>query len=398
MTVAAALNYGDRAVFSVVLPALRTEFALSDAALGWLGSVFLWSYALLSPIAGALADRFSRTALVLLSLASWSLVTSLMGVLHSFGGFVVLRLALGMAESLYLPAAIGLIADHHGTSTRARAVGVHIVGMNVGIVAGGALAGVIAEHFGWRFSFLGLGLAGLALATVTRLFLSDVPSSVKVERLPKFSARAALRYLVRVRSFYVLLSVAMLAGVAVWIFFNWFPLYLRERYELSLGTAGLAAMLMLQVASMLGIVTGGWISDRAAKLDPRYRLLVFAGGYLAAAPCLLLFLLRPGFPTVCVAVASFSFLRALAGVNELPILCDVVPQPFRSTAVGIMNTAATAAGGVGVLVAAFLKQRFGLESVFGGLSAVYFLAALALGVGFRALIAADFARAKQIAA
>src|SRR5258708_39575196 len=72
LAAAAAINFGDRAAFSVVLAPLRTELNLTDAALGVLSSLFLWSHALGSPVAGILADRFSRSRLVVLSLFLWS--------------------------------------------------------------------------------------------------------------------------------------------------------------------------------------------------------------------------------------------------------------------------------------------------------------------------------------
>ena len=102
---AAALNYADRAAMSAVLSAVRTDLGVSDVSLGLLGSVFLWSYAVGSPFAGSLADRYSRTRLVLGSLVAWSVVTALIGLVTTFPALLVLRFSLGVAECLFLPAA-----------------------------------------------------------------------------------------------------------------------------------------------------------------------------------------------------------------------------------------------------------------------------------------------------
>ena len=72
-----------------------------------------------------------------------------------------------------------------------------------------------------------------------------------------------------------------------------------------------------------------------------------------------------------------------------------MPVQFRATAVGCMNTAATAAGGLGVLLAAVLKRGLGLETVFAGLSGVFVAAALAMAVGYRACFRRDQARARR---
>ena len=124
----------------------------------------------------------------------------------------------------------------------------------------------------------------------------------RVERRSSFGE--ALVYLARVPSYHVLLAKAMLAGVGIWVFLNWLPLYFREAFNLTLGAAGFAGTFMLQISTVIGIVAGGWISDRAAAKSAKQRMLVQGLSYLAAAPFLLLFLTRPGFATVTVAVSA----------------------------------------------------------------------------------------------
>jgi sugar phosphate permease len=396
LTVSVTLNYADRAAMSAVLPALRADFRLSDVELGMLGSLFLWSYALASPLAGALADRFSRRALVLLSLLLWSIVTVLTGVSNGLMALLALRCCLGVTESLYLPAAIGLLAQHHGTATRGRAMGLHSVGLNLGPVLGGACAGYLAEAFRWQVGFWVLGLCGIALSMLGSQWLREGPTATAARRSPA-RLRDALGYLLRVPSFHVLLAKAMLAGVGVWIFLNWLPLYFRDAFAMNMGAAGFAGMFMLQISSVLGIALGGWISDRAATRDARRRMLVQAVSYFAAAPFLMLFLLRPGFALVTVSVSLFSLLRGIGNANENPTLCDVVPESFRSTAVGIMNTCATAAGGVGVLLTGVLKAELGLNGVFASISLLFVVAGTALLLAYWLVMPRDVARASAFA-
>src|SRR6185312_12604628 len=75
LTSIAALNYCDRMAMAAVFPLLRSDLHVTDVGLGAIGSAFLWTYALGSPLVGFLADRQSRTRMVLLSLISWSLIT-----------------------------------------------------------------------------------------------------------------------------------------------------------------------------------------------------------------------------------------------------------------------------------------------------------------------------------
>mgnify|MGYP000950074262 CR=1 FL=1 len=130
----AALNYADRTAITTVFPLLRSDLGMSDVELGAVGSFFLWAYALASPLAGSLADRTSRSRLIVCSLAAWSLITLASGLVASTWQLLALRSLLGFAEALYLPAAIALIADYHVGPTRSRAIGLHQMAIVVSTV------------------------------------------------------------------------------------------------------------------------------------------------------------------------------------------------------------------------------------------------------------------------
>ena len=399
LAVAAAVNYADRVAISAVFPALKEELHLSDVTLGLIGSLFLWSYALASPFAGMLADRFSRSLLVLLSLVVWSGVTGLTGIASGLLMLCILRVALGISESLYLPSAIALLADHHPPATRARAMSFHSMGLNLGVVAGGTCAGFLADHYGWRAGFWILGAAGLALAGFSRFFLSDAPRAKRLNATAGTAwsqALAPLRYFLRTPSFLILLGAEMLTGVTIWIFLNWLPLYFREAFDMSLGAAGFVGAVMLQGAMVTGIGVGGWISDKTAVRHPRRRMLLLALSYIAASPILLLFLTSPGFAVVVVTISGFSFLRGLGEANEKAALCEVVPVQFRSTALGCMNTLACAAGGVGVFLAGWFKKDLGLNAVFAASSGLLLFSGLSLFAGFWFFMRRDMERAQAL--
>jgi predicted MFS family arabinose efflux permease len=396
LALAAALNYADRAAMSAVLAAVRIEFRVSDVALGLLGSVFLWSYAIGSPIAGGLADRYSRSRIVAGSLLAWSLVTGLMGLATGFPMLLALRFTLGLAECLFLPAAVALIAEYHGAGTRARAMSFITIGINCGMVLGGGFTGAMAEHYGWRSGFWLLGGMGIALALLGRNVVplaraTNVDPSDCVQR---GSFKAAIKYLARVPSYHALMAESMLSGFGMWVFFSWLPLYFRESYNMTLAAAGFAGTFMLQISVVAGIFLGGWISDRVAGRAPHRRMLLYGIFYLLAAPFLLLFLGRPAFPVVAAGIGAFSFLRGLGQANDNPTQCEVVPPQFRATGVGIMNAVSTAAGGCGVFLAGVLKRAVGLETIFAGISGIFMTAGIVLLIGYRFFMRSDIARAQ----
>jgi predicted MFS family arabinose efflux permease len=412
LALASALNYADRAALSAVLAPVRAEFAVSDVSLGLLGSLFLWSYALGSPLAGSLADRHSRTKFVVWSILAWSAVTALMGAAKGFNTLLVLRFCLGVAECLFLPSAIALIAEYHGPATRARAMSFISIGVNTGLVLGGTFAGFLAEHFGWRTGFWVLGLAGIALALLAKPLLPPSPAKAadlrSVDRTAdplsaeglviRGSFGEAIRYLARTPSYFALLIESMLSGMGLWIFFSWLPLYFRDTYKMSLAGAGFAGTFMLQISVILGIITGGWLSDRVSGHAPHRRMMLYGLFYLVAAPFLLLFLGRPEFTIVAAGISAFSFLRGLGQANDNATQCEIVPPQFRSTGVGIMNAVSTAAGGCGVLMAGYLKRGIGLDAVFAGISVGFIIAGVVLLFFYHFFMRADIARAQASAA
>ena len=392
----AGLNYADRAAITAVFPLLRNDLGLTDMQMAATGSLFLWAYALGSPFAGRLADRISRSRMVVVSLLCWSLITLAAGFSASTGQLLATRVCLGIAECAYLPAAVALIADHHSAQSRATAMGVHLAGLNFGLVAGGALAGYLGERYGWRWSFLLLGGAGLVLAGVAKLVLVDGTGDHSRRTVASFSSAA--RALGFVRSYWVTLAQAMIIAIGVWMFINWLPLYFRETFQMSLAGAGFSGTFMLQGAATLGILVGGYLSDRIAGTHRERRMLFQSVCYFFAAPFLLAFLAQPGYGLISACIFGFSFLRAVGASNEHAIVCDLLPTELRSTAVGAMNTFNCMAGGAGILLAGELKGSLGLGSVFASIAGLTVFAGGLTLLGYLFLIRQDLDRRNKLVA
>ncbi len=402
---AAGLNYADRTALSSVIPPLREETGITDAQIGLAGLLFLWSYALASPFAGNIADRFSRARIVTWSLVAWSLVTILTGFANDVYSLLALRVALGIAESFYLPAAGALLGDHHGPATRGKAMGFHMLGLNLGLVSGGALAGYLAEQFGWHLGFWVLGGLGLVLAVFSGPLLGTKVSELRLSEPAPTGARPptgrpivreAWAYCVRVPTFYCLLASAMTAGVASWIFLSWLPLFFAENYGMKLGSAGLAGVALYKAPVFVGIAIGGWLSDRAVRRDVRGRALIKGLSFIVSAPFLFLFMGSPGFALVATAMVVSSLIRAVGLPSEHPLICEVIPTRYRSTAIGIFNTCGSAAGGLGVLLAGLFKEDYGLAAIFGASSFIYIVAGALMLVAYWTFIERDIARAQEV--
>ena len=127
------LNHADRQVVYTLFPALQKEFGYSDAVVGLTGALFLWVYGLCSPVAGILGDRFSKTRLIVGSLAIWSAFTVLSGFSPNGAFLLVCRGLLGVSECMFMPAAYALMAAAHGPETRSRAIAVFATSQMMGV-------------------------------------------------------------------------------------------------------------------------------------------------------------------------------------------------------------------------------------------------------------------------
>lgn len=177
----ALLNYMDRQMLSTMKEAMQMDITELQSAtnFGRLMAIFLWIYALMSPVSGVIADRLNRKWLIVGSLFVWSSVTYLMGVADTFNQIVWLRALMGVSEALYIPAGLSLIADYHTGKSRSLAVGIHMTGLYTGQAIGG-FGATVAAAVSWHTTFHWFGIIGIVYAVILMLFLHDK----KTESIP----------------------------------------------------------------------------------------------------------------------------------------------------------------------------------------------------------------------
>lgn len=238
-----AFDYASRLALFSVLPLWRNDLHASEAALGLVASSFLWTYGLLSPLAGFAGDRFSRRTVLIASLAAWSAITLLSGLVTNAWQLVGMRILLALAQVCYLPVGQAFLADFHGPATRGRASGYFQSGCSIGIFLSGFPVAWLATHLGWRGMLIAAGTAGLAFSLVLWRWLPQIPrnhASTKSATTEPISVRDTAA-LLRISSVRALMATFTLTSITYWVLFSYLPLFVYERYGLSVEAAAFQA-------------------------------------------------------------------------------------------------------------------------------------------------------------
>lgn len=371
----ALLNYLDRQMLATMKASMVGDIPSIANKADWgivLGS-FKWVYAVLSPVGGYIADRFSRRHVICVSLFTWSAVTWMTGHVTTFHELVTARALMGISEAFYIPAALALITDFHTGSTRSKAVGIHQAGIYSGLILGG-FAGHVADSpdHGWRWAFSLCGVIGIAYAVPLFLTLRNAPRAAKAA--PSLPPHTAIGQLLSNRNFLLLVVYFTLPAIAGWVVKDWMPDILKEKFGLGQGHAGVTAVLWVQIASLVGAVIGGTIADRWIQHTPRGRIFTSAIGMILFLPALFGVGNAHVLGMAVAALVVFGIGWGFFDCNNMPILCQIARPELRATGYGIMNLVSISCGGFGDWGFGVLRdQNVALNVIFGAFAGVAML-------------------------
>jgi predicted MFS family arabinose efflux permease len=392
-----AFNFIDRQILGILVPAIKADLHFTDTELGWLGGpAFAVFYTALGVPIAWLADRSSRTWIMTIALVAWSGFTAACGYAANFTQLFLARLGVGVGEAGGVAPAYSLISDYFPPNERGRALAAFSFGIPIGSAAGILIGGLIASRLDWRIAFITVGLAGIALAPIFRLFVRE-PKRGRYDAQANNSAKASIldtaRVLAAKPSYWLLSFGAASSSIMGYGLFFWMPSFLARSYGFSVEQVSLYYGALLLIGGVAGVWLGGVLADAMGKSKRSRYAQIPAIAFVLALPCYVLGLLSSS-PTL----AFLLFLPPTAlGLMWLgPVITAVqhlAPAHMRTTASALFLFINNLIGlGLGSLligtVSDALAAQFGDESlrysVLAG-TGFYLIAALLMFAASRTL-------------
>jgi predicted MFS family arabinose efflux permease len=267
-------NYADRMILSVLMPALKAEFQVSDAALGFLaGTAFAIFYATLGVPIAIWADRGNRKTIISLAVAIWSVMTAVCGLSQNFWQFALARVGVGVGEAGGSPPSHSIISDLFGPKQRATALGVFALGVPFGLFVGLYGGAQIAAEYGWRMTFYVLGIPGLILALLVMFTIREPKRGASDGHAPVGDApplMTTVRHILSQRSLVHVFIGATITTLVGYAGVQWWPSFVMRSHGLPMTDLSLFLALVFGVAGGLGTFFGGYIADQFSKHDLKW--------------------------------------------------------------------------------------------------------------------------------
>lgn len=365
-------NYMDRMALAILIPLIKDDLHLSDGQIGLLmGFAFFLFYAVCGIPIARWADRGNRRNIIAIALAAWSVMTALSGAAQSFWQLFLARVGIAAGEAGCLPPSQSMICDYVPLKRRSGIFAIHTLGIYAGIMLGMILAGWLGESIGWRWTFVVLGLPGIALALVVKYTLREpsrgILDPVNDDR-DGASFRETIGTLRRCRTYRLLILFAVLNGFVQYGLNQWWPSFYVRVFSLNMSAVGLYLGMAIGVASAIGLLVGGLASNKAAQSDVRLPLIIGAAATGLALPAALAALFVPSVHASLLLVSLTALFWSVSNGPVVATAVSFVPARMRATAASLSIFATSVLGfGLGPFCVGFLSDiltpSFGVDGL-----------------------------------
>ncbi|HSG22769.1 MAG TPA: MFS transporter [Azonexus sp.] len=385
-------DYMSRQVLNAVFPILKAEWSLSDTQLGSLSSIVALLVGLLTFPLSVVADRWGRVRSVILMAGLWSLATLACALAANYNQMFIARFFVGVGEAAYGSVGIALILSIFPASMRSTLASAFMAGGPVGSVIGMALGGVVATHFGWRWSFGAMAGFGLLLVVLYALTVRESRISSEAENaarsgqtpaLEKPKLRAIFAGLFSSRS---VIAAYIGSGLQLFIMaamLAWLPSFLNRYYGLPTDKAGVSAAAFILIGA-IGMTICGVVTDRVSRNKPSRKWTVAIAYALISASLLLVgFMLPPGTAQLVLIAGGMAMVAGTTGPAGA-MVANLTHPSIHATAFATLTLANNLLGlAPGPFVTGIVADRIGLMGAMQLVPLISLGAAAAFFIGQR---------------
>lgn len=354
-------NFFDRTIPAIIIEPIRMEWGLSDLQLGLIGTAFTIVYALAGLPLGRMADTGSRRKIMGWGLAAWSGLTALNGLAWNFWSFLLIRMGVGIGEASYAPAANSLIGDLFPAHKRARAMGIFMLGLPLGLLLAFFTIGAMVQAFdSWRAPFVIAAVPGLILAVFLFFIREPVRGGAETVQVSLVKVDKPLRKVLAIPTFWWLVLAGLAFNFSSYACNSFMVPMLQRYFGLGLQNAAMATGVIVGVTGLFGLTLGGWMADRVHQRWATGRLLFAAFSMLVACVCTAWALSAGRIETaVFVGVFSVGWLFSYNFYTCVyTAIQDVIEPRLRATAMALFFAGLyLLGGGLGPLVVGWLSDR-----------------------------------------
>ena len=356
------LNYVDRGAIGIAAPLMKSDLGLSDEAYGLVFSAFFWIYAPVQMFAGWLCDRFSVYKLMAGGILLWAASTLLMGFAAGFSSLLILRIMLGVGESISFPGSSKIIARHIPPDQRGMANAMVAAGIALGPAAGTLAGGLILGIWGWQAIFLVFGIVTLIWLLPWWQTVRALPTTEYRDEGP----RVPVATLLRKWPLWSMSIVHALGNYCFYFLLAWLPLFLTKARGFSIGEMTMLATLgyTVQGACALGY---GRFSDwwtRSGRSEALCRRWMMVGSQTLAAGAILGLAFAQDAVTIGILLCLAGAASASLSLNLYAVAQMFAGPRASGTWVGVQNAIGNLSGIVGPIITGVIVTRAGYNSAF----------------------------------
>lgn len=356
--------HANRVFISPILPLIRDEYHLSYSQVGWVAAAYEIGFAATLILSGYLGDRYRRKMLIIFGLFLSIIAMFLVGQVKGFYTLLILRMLAGIGFSTYFSSGFALIAEYFNTKERGKAVGIHSSGSSAGRFVGPLVAGIVANSFGWKWSFYVLGVyAFLVLISFTVLVKHEIShKTVEDTRgsIKEFLEIIKNRIFISLCVIFIFSMTYLLSG-SIYI-----PVYLVAVMGMNVKTAGILG----SIPHAFAIISGPLIGTLSDKIGRQRTLILIFG---IASILMYLFILSQSIIITVILLVALGFVLHTSNPVLFTYVTEIVPPRARGMVIGLFNTVGIVSGSIALVLSGKIADLAGVVYIF------YFIILITLG-------------------